>query len=730
MNRRRLPSRRALAIVALVATMLGSALVGVYSGGGFSDPLAKAAADVPAASSTSPTATEPIAAFRKPSAATTTATDTQTTDTNSLPEMIRRADWDQLSKLLPKGITDVHGMGGSGFQRQVKSHGIWFPVFNLANARPLSSTSDDASESYDPDSVSLTEVPLSITSASPPATRVGEPVSHTFTAVGGEPPYLWSMQPGAFDGFSLVPATGQFSGMTTVAQTLTYTLTVTDRTGAAASTLGTLHITPAEELTITTTELPPAEAGQFYQTLLTATGGMPPYTWSIDRSDYTCDPATGSLSGTPAESGSYDITITLTDSQQTSTTRQLPLHVAGELKITTASILPPAAPGAGYRLPLEVSGGTAPYKWSALDPLPPGWKLSSSGTLTGTASNRESLHRFEIKVTDSAMRSYRKRFELAIRDALIAVPSRNKVGLAWKLQEVAQALGAVQGVVIHRDGVEVYRGTGSNTIDRALPDSATLTYTLSGISADGSVLPFASTRVRLLPFSLQRAIAGVSADPFADRVIQFSPLSAGGYGAAQVPANVLGPPDGRSTYSPASQPNQIASLHSRTGSPGGSIVLEFTDNIIESGNGLDFTVFENVFFVGRDPNNRFMEPAIIEVALFEDEWHRFPTRVNPPASGEIDFRQPAYYASGFAGVNATTGDDPTNAARSGGDSFDLSHIASGSLTWIRFIRIRATGDSAHLDTQGFPIRHTPENNSLSGTGSSGFDLDAVSAVNY
>ena len=214
-------------------------------------------------------------------------------------------------------------------------------------------------------------------------------------------------------------------------------------------------------------------------------------------------------------------------------------------------------------------------------------------------------------------------------------------------------------------------------------------------------------------------------------MVTFNPISPGGYGAANLPYNVTGPPDGRSTFTPASLPSQVASLHAMK-ARGGSITLEFTDNIVELGNGSDLTVFENVMFQNGDPNQRFMEPAVIEVALFEGQWFRFPMNVNPPVTGKPNLMHPAYYAQGFAGVNATTGDDPTDANRSGGDSVDLNALGLPGITWIRFIRIQSTGDRAMVDSTGNIILHydAPGLNMLSGKGSSGFDLDAVSAVNY
>jgi hypothetical protein len=727
MNRRGLPSRRALAVMALVATMLGSALVGVYSGGGFIDPLAEAATK---AADASAVVADPEAVAGTPEqASASNRSATQRRGADILPELIRSGDWVSLSRLLPKGITQVHGMGGTGLQRQVKSHGIWFPVFDLSTARPIADGESDT-QRFEPDSVKLNEIPLNITSASPPLIAVGQALAHTFTAVGGEPPYRWAMSPAQLSGFDLDAVTGAFTGSADEAQTRAYTLTVMDAGGSAASALGALVVTPTEALSILTTALPAAVVGEAFQSPVAATGGVPPYRWSMVSEHMNMDESTGIITGVLEEAGSFPLIVTVTDSQQQEAQRAVEISAISGLEIITASSLMPAAPGAEYELQFEAKGGAAPYQWTVLDGLPLGWSLSSEGLLSGRATASEATHRFDLRVADHEGQAYRKTFTLPIRDALIAVPSRNKVGLAWKPQEIAQALGSFTAVLIQRAGVEIYRGNGNQWIDRDLPDGVSITYHLSAILTDGSLAQFASTQVKVLPMQLARAVPGVSGDPFADRVVSFSPLSGGGYGVNHLPVNVLGPPDGRSTFSPANQPSHIASLHARSGMVGGSITLEFTNNIVESGQGLDFTVFENVFFVGNDPNNRFMEPAIIEVALFEDEWHRLPVRVNPPASAAIDFRQPAYYAAGFAGVNATTGDDPTDPARSGGDSFDLAQVANGTLLWIRYIRITATGDGALADAQGFPIRHTAENQALSGSGSSGFDLDAVSAANY
>lgn len=70
---------------------------------------------------------------------------------------------------------------------------------------------------------------LNITTDSIPATLVGEPYSTTLEAVGGFPPYTWSIVLGALPaGITLDSATGILSGTPTVTGTFNFTVRVTD----------------------------------------------------------------------------------------------------------------------------------------------------------------------------------------------------------------------------------------------------------------------------------------------------------------------------------------------------------------------------------------------------------------------------------------------------------------------------------------------------------------------
>ncbi len=182
-------------------------------------------------------------------------------------------------------------------------------------------------------------------------------------------------------------------------------------------------------------------------------------------------------------------------------------------------------------------------------------------------------------------------------------------------------------------------------------------------------------------------------DAWADGVVSFTPGTGAGFGQNFFPDNVLGPPDPDPTlsvYNSSCKPQEILSL-----GHGGEIILEFSDNYIIDGNGVDFTVFENVFLTwGTD--EPFIEAAIVSVSMNGVDWVTFPYDTSTWA--------------GFAGVTPTMDNQhPTNPNVSGGDSFDLTDVG---LPYACFVKLTDIGDLKQ-----------------EGAWNGDFDLDAVVAVN-
>jgi len=177
----------------------------------------------------------------------------------------------------------------------------------------------------------------------------------------------------------------------------------------------------------------------------------------------------------------------------------------------------------------------------------------------------------------------------------------------------------------------------------------------------------------------------LTADPWPDSSPGIQYGDGAGYGQAYYPENILGPPDPDATPQyPAFGEDELLTL-----GKDGWVILEFTDNNVINGEGVDFTVFENVLETG---SVYFRECATVEVSQDGTSWIMFPW--DPET------------LSGLAGVWPTTGEDPTDPSVSGGDGFDLEDLG---LEWINFIRLTDCGDS--VQDQGL------------------FDLDAVAAVN-
>lgn len=632
---------------------------------------------------------------------------------------------------LPKGLKSIDGEGGTGIDRAVKKNGVWYPVYSPG----LSKNGGQPP---------FTEIPLTIASGSLPIGKAGVPYEYQAEAIGGTEPYVWSATLSAMsESFVFDPSMARLAGTSLQPGTAIFTLTVKDAADATASVQMQLVMRPEKELALLTSTLPNATLDEDYNAPLEAIGGVPPYRWAVSGSlpaGLTLGAETGTISGIATEAGDHVFKVTVTDSQNAAVEKELSITATEGLEIITEASLDPVRPGQAFQFYFEATGGVPPLTWGLTEASFPdnSWVLSADGILNGTAPSQEQIISFTLTVKDSLEATFQKTFHLAVSDLLIAQPSLEKVGLAWSPAAVNSLLGK-SGLVaasfsVERDGIQIYQGSGTNLVDHNQPAGTSPSYTLVAFLTDGSSIPIATKSVTILPMTLGRAQAGVNGDPFADKVSSFQPLVSGGYGYSQLPLNVTGPPDGKSTYGPASKASEVASLQAKVGG-GGAIELEFADNIVELGPGEDLTVFENVLFVGGNGNSRFMEPAIVSVALFPGEWHKLPTDVIPPADGSpLNLMNPFYYARGIAGRNGTTGDDPTNPAKSGGDSFDLNQIPSATgLTWIRYIRIQSTGDHWMTDDAGSDtIRHNadPAFRPLTGMGNSGFDLDAVSAAHY
>jgi hypothetical protein len=256
--------------------------------------------------------------------------------------------------------------------------------------------------------IQITGAPLTITTSSLPAGTVGTPYpTTTLTATGGTSPYTWSVAPGsALPSGLTISSAGVISGTPTASGTFTVTLQVNDSAQATAT--RSYSITVAAAVPSITTQAPLAggEVGVAYTLAFAATGGIPPYTWSISAgaapSGLTLNTSTGSLTGTPTAAGTFNFTVQVTDSARGTANKVFAISVVAAVKIAAATP-PGGVTGVSYTQQFAATGGVTPYAWSiASGSIPAGLSLSTTtGLLSGTPTT-VGTYTFTIAVTDQS----------------------------------------------------------------------------------------------------------------------------------------------------------------------------------------------------------------------------------------------------------------------------------------------------------------------------------------
>ena len=256
--------------------------------------------------------------------------------------------------------------------------------------------------------------------------------NQTLVAAGGKPPYRWEAQGSLPPGLTLTTA-GILSGTPTVAGSYGLTFSLTDASGQLAT--GAFQLTLFTQPVITTATLADGAVGVAYNQRLRASGGKPPYAFSITGG--VLPPGivlTGdTLNGTPTSAVTSNVTVQVTDANGKSSSRDLDLRIFNGLTITTAT-LDDAYVGRSYAVTLTaVAGDTSrPYTWAAVGPLPAGLTLSTAGVLSGTAT-ASGTTRFTAQVTDNSGASTTRVLDLRV----LAPPSVATASLPEAFQGAA-----------------------------------------------------------------------------------------------------------------------------------------------------------------------------------------------------------------------------------------------------------------------------------------------------
>jgi len=157
--------------------------------------------------------------------------------------------------------------------------------------------------------------PLAIDALDLAVATVGSAYGVELVSTGGQSPHTWQIAAGVLPPGLALSSAGRISGTPQAAGQFSFSIRVADGSGRSAT--ASFAVTAVSALRVLTTSLPEVEAGSAYQATLEATGGMPPYRWTVIEGqlpDGLVLSTGGVVSGTSPGGSSTSVAAAATDS--------------------------------------------------------------------------------------------------------------------------------------------------------------------------------------------------------------------------------------------------------------------------------------------------------------------------------------------------------------------------------------------------------------------------------
>jgi large repetitive protein len=255
---------------------------------------------------------------------------------------------------------------------------------------------------------------LTINPVSPGPAHLYAPYSLSISGQSSSAIASWAISSGQLPpglSFTVSPSNLDFalvSGAPTQTGTFSFTVQAQDYTLPQTATMNVTIIVD-NHLAITKSLLKNGGQNQAYLDSFTAVNGTPPLQWSVSGnfpSGLSVNAASGQITGTPTDFGSFAYSVSVTDSSTTvqSDAGQGTLNVAEQMQMVGS--LAPAYIGQYYNSDYFIIGGSYPYTWSLASGSPPlGLTLTQAGNITGTPTQLGPSS-FVLQVTDSGTPPY------------------------------------------------------------------------------------------------------------------------------------------------------------------------------------------------------------------------------------------------------------------------------------------------------------------------------------